>query len=33
LREGIEMWEEKAKTATGKEAYIIKKTIIDLRKD
>lgn len=33
LRDGIEMWEEKAKTATGKDAYIIKRTIIDLRKD
>lgn len=33
LREAIEFWENKLKTASGKNAYIIKKTIIDLRKD
>ena len=33
LREAIEFWEEKAKTATGRDALIIKKTLIDLRKD
>ena len=33
LREAIKIWEEKLKTAQGKDAYIIKKTIIDLRKD
>ena len=27
------MWEEKSKTATGRDAYIIKSTLIDLRKD
>lgn len=33
LREAIKMWEEKMKTATGRDAFIIKKTIIELRKD
>ena len=33
LREAIEIWEQKSKTATGKEAFIIKKTLIELRKD
>ena len=33
LREAIQIWEEKAKTATGRDAYIIKSTLIDLRKD
>ena len=33
LRESIAYWEEKAKTATGRDALIIKKTLIDLRKD
>ena len=33
LREAIKIWEEKQKTATGKEAFIIKKTLIELRKD
>ena len=33
LREAINIWEEKAKTATGRDAYIIKSTLIDLRKD
>ncbi len=33
LREAIEYWERKLQTATGKDAYIIKKTLIELRKD
>lgn len=33
LREAIDVWEEKMKTATGRDAYIIKHTLIDLRKD
>ena len=33
LREALNMWEEKSKTATGRDAYIIKSTLIDLRKD
>ena len=33
LRDAIEIWEQKAKTASGREAYIIKRTLIDLRKD
>ena len=33
LREAISLWEEKMKTVTGKEAYIIKRTLIELRKD
>ena len=33
LREAIKMWETKLKTATGREAFIIKTAIIDLRKD
>ena len=33
LRDAIEMWEEKAKTAQGRDALIIKKTLIELRKD
>ena len=33
IKEAITFWENKLKTATGKSAYIIKKTIIDLRKD
>jgi hypothetical protein len=33
LREAIKYWEERLKTSSGKEAYIIKKAIIDLRKD
>ena len=33
LREAIKMWEAKLKTATGREAFIIKTAIIDLRKD
>lgn len=33
LRDAIRYWEEKMKTATGRQAYIIKKTLIELRKD
>ena len=33
LRESIEFWEKKLQTATGKDVYRIKKTLIDLRKD
>ena len=33
VREAIELWEKQLKTATGKDAYIIKKAIIELRKD
>ena len=33
LREAIEIWEKQLKTAEGKAAYIIKSTIIELRKD
>lgn len=33
LREAIKMWEQKLKTTSGKDAFIIKKTIIELRKD
>jgi hypothetical protein len=33
LREAIKFWEEKLKTATGRDKFIIKKAIIDLRKD
>ena len=33
LREAIKMWEERLKTATGREAFIIKTSILDLRKD
>ena len=33
LRESIEFWENKLKTATGKDVFKIKKTLIDLRKD
>ena len=33
LREAIGYWEQKLKTVSGRDAYIIKKTIIDLRKD
>ena len=32
-KEAIQYWEEKLKTATGKEAYAAKKAIIELRKD
>ena len=33
IREAIADWERRLKTASGKDAYIIKKAIIDLRKD
>jgi len=33
LREAINFWEQKSKTASGRNAYIIKSTLIDLRKD
>lgn len=33
LREAINFWEKKAETAQGKDALIIKKTLIELRKD
>lgn len=33
LREAINMWEEKLKTAQGRDRFIIKKTLIELRKD
>ena len=33
LRESIEYWERKLQTATGKDIFKIKKTLIDLRKD
>ena len=33
LREAIAMWEQKMKTASGKDAFVIKKTLIELRKD
>ena len=33
LREAIKMWEARLKTASGRDAYIIKSTIIELRKD
>lgn len=32
-RDAIHYWEERLKTASGKEAFIIKKAIIDFRKD
>ena len=33
LREAIQFWEQKLKVTEGREAFIIKKTIIELRKD
>ena len=33
LREAIQYWEKQLKTSSGRDAYIIKKTIIELRKD
>ena len=33
LRKAINQWEARLKTAQGREAYIIKKTLIELRKD
>ncbi len=33
LREGIKIWENRLKTAQGKDAFIIKKALIEMRKD
>lgn len=33
LRESIDYWESRMKTATGRDAFIIKKTLIEQRKD
>ena len=33
LREAIKMWDQKLKTASGRDAFIIKTAIIELRKD
>jgi hypothetical protein len=33
LREAINTWEEKLKTTEGKDAFIIKKAVIEMRKD
>ena len=33
MRDAIEIWETKLKTARGREAFIIKKALIELRKD
>ena len=33
IKEAIQFWEDKLKTTSGKNAFIIKKAIIDLRKD
>ena len=33
LREAIELWEAKLKVAQGKDAYVIKKALIEMRKD
>ena len=33
IKEAIELWEKKLKTATGRDRFVIKKAIIDLRKD
>jgi hypothetical protein len=33
LREAIKVWETKLKSASGREAYIMKSAIIELRKD
>lgn len=33
VKEAIQIWEEKLKTTSGHDAFIIKKAIIDLRKD
>ena len=33
LKEAITIWENKQKVTTGKDAFIIKKTLIELRKD
>lgn len=33
LREGIERWEKIQKTVSGREAFIVKRTLIEMRKD
>jgi hypothetical protein len=33
LREAIDLWEAKLKTAEGKDAFTIKKALIEMRKD
>ena len=33
MRDAIEIWETKLKTAEGRDAYVIKKALIELRKD
>lgn len=33
LRETIDQWEEALPRTSGKEAYVIKKALIDMRKD
>ena len=33
LREAIELWEKRSKVASGREAWIIKKALIEMRKD
>lgn len=33
IRDAIEMWEAKSKTAQGRDAFVIKKAIIELRRD
>ena len=33
LQEAIKIWEDKAKTASGRDAFIIRNTLIELRKD
>lgn len=33
MREAIGLWETKLKTAQGRDAFIIKKALIELRKD
>ena len=33
LRESISRWEEVLKTVSGRQAYIVKNTLIELRKD
>ena len=33
LKEAIQIWENKLKVTTGKDAFVIKKTLIELRKD
>ena len=33
MREAIQIWENKLKTATGKDTFTIKHTLIELRKD